>query len=56
MIPSDAPATARLVRSAAVRAVMVLAIALALAGCGRKANPVPPPGQPSTYPQPYPKT
>jgi predicted small lipoprotein YifL len=31
-------------------------IVLALAGCGRKANPQPPPGQPNTYPQPYPKS
>jgi predicted small lipoprotein YifL len=30
-------------------------VLLALAACGKKAEPQPPPGQPSTYPQQYPK-
>jgi predicted small lipoprotein YifL len=34
--------------------VLAVVIALALAGCGRKNSPVPPPGVPDTYPRPYP--
>jgi predicted small lipoprotein YifL len=37
--------------------VMVLAVvlvALAVAGCGKKGQPSPPPGVPNTYPQNYP--
>lgn len=30
-------------------------VVLALAACGKKGSPQPPPGQPSTYPQNYPK-
>jgi predicted small lipoprotein YifL len=33
----------------------VLAVAVALSGCGRKGPPQPPPGVPKTYPQPYPR-
>jgi predicted small lipoprotein YifL len=49
------PGTARR-RSSAFRIATLLLIAAALAGCGRKANPIPPPGEPVTYPQQYPKT
>ena len=34
--------------------VIVLLIALALAGCGRKGPPQPPPGVPDVYPRTYP--
>jgi predicted small lipoprotein YifL len=34
---------------------VVLAVAVALSGCGRKGAPQPPPGAPKTYPQPYPR-
>ena len=34
--------------------VLLLLAALALAGCGRKGAPQPPPGEPSTYPRTYP--
>ena len=35
--------------------VLMLTVAAVLAGCGKKGNPDPPPGQPNTYPQGYPK-
>jgi predicted small lipoprotein YifL len=38
------------------RVVMVLIVAVLLAGCGKKGNPLPPPGEPVTYPQQYPKS
>ena len=34
---------------------IMLALAVALSGCGRKGAPQPPPGVPKTYPQPYPR-
>ena len=36
------------------RIVALLLIAVALAGCGKKGNPLPPPGVPDTYPRTYP--
>jgi len=36
------------------RIMAVLLIAVALAGCGKKGNPRPPPGEPDTYPRTYP--
>jgi predicted small lipoprotein YifL len=38
------------------RIVMVLMVAVLLAGCGKKGNPQPPPGEPSTYPRQYPSS
>jgi predicted small lipoprotein YifL len=34
--------------------LILLLVALALAGCGKKGNPQPPPGEPDTYPRTYP--
>jgi predicted small lipoprotein YifL len=35
--------------------LVAMLCALALAGCGKKGAPTPPPGVPDTYPQPYPR-
>jgi predicted small lipoprotein YifL len=48
------PPSGRLVAIAA-RVVVVLMIAVMLAGCGKNGNPVPPADEPSTFPQTYPK-
>jgi len=34
--------------------VIVAMVAVMLAGCGKKGNPMPPPGAPNTYPRTYP--
>jgi predicted small lipoprotein YifL len=39
----------------AARIVVVLLVAVMLAGCGKKGNPLPPPGEKNEYPKPYPK-
>ena len=36
------------------RIIALLLIAVALAGCGKKGNPQPPPSVPDTYPRTYP--
>ena len=36
------------------RLIALLLIAVALAGCGKKGNPQPPPDVPNTYPRTYP--
>lgn len=38
------------------RVGLVLVVALALTGCGRKGNPQPPPGQQNAFPRTYPST
>lgn len=43
-------------RDIGARIVMVLMVAVLLAGCGKKGNPSPPPGEPSTYPRTYPSS
>lgn len=35
-------------------ALVIAVLALALAGCGKKGDPQPPPGVPNTYPKIYP--
>jgi len=42
-------------RSTAMQLVAVLLVALALAGCGKKGDPQPPPDQPNTFPRNYPR-
>ena len=36
------------------RLVILLVVALALAGCGKKGTPQPPPDEPNTFPRTYP--
>lgn len=38
----------------ALSAAALIVLALALAGCGKRGDPQPPPGEPSTYPRIYP--
>jgi predicted small lipoprotein YifL len=42
------------ISKAAMRGLILVLVALALAGCGKKGNPQPPPGVPDTYPRNYP--
>jgi predicted small lipoprotein YifL len=51
---SPAAATPRTV-SAAALILAVLLMAVMLTGCGKKGLPQPPPDEPNTYPQPYPR-
>ncbi len=34
--------------------ILLVALLLPLAGCGRRGDPIPPPGEPVTYPRTYP--
>jgi hypothetical protein len=58
--PKERPAGTRLegrtarVPSVCSRVLILFLVALALAGCGKKGNPQPPPGEPDTYPRTYP--
>jgi predicted small lipoprotein YifL len=36
------------------RVLVLLVVVLALAGCGKKGAPQPPPGEPNTFPRTYP--
>jgi predicted small lipoprotein YifL len=47
------PSIGRLV-VVATRVTIVVVVAIMLAGCGKKGNPQPPPGEPVTYPRQYP--
>jgi predicted small lipoprotein YifL len=40
--------------SAVARIVLMLMVAAMLAGCGKKGDPIPPPGEPNTFPRGYP--
>ena len=42
--------------AAAARIAVVLMVAVLLAGCGKKGNPSPPPGEQNTYPRQYPSS
>jgi hypothetical protein len=44
----------RVVRLSAGIALCALALSLALAACGKRNAPTPPPDEPNTYPRPYP--
>ena len=58
--PEERPGGARLegrtvpVRVVIGRTLLLLIIVLALAGCGKKGAPQPPPDEPNTYPRVYP--
>ena len=58
--PEERPAGARLegrtvpARVVVGRLLILLVVALALAGCGKKGSPQPPPDEPNTYPRVYP--
>jgi hypothetical protein len=58
--PEERPAGTRLegrtvpVRAVIGRVLILLIVTLALAGCGKKGSPQPPPGEPDTYPRVYP--
>ena len=56
MSDSAGPTSIRRRPAVAARLIFVLVAAALLAGCGKKGNPVPPAGEPVTYPQAYPKT
>ncbi len=47
--------SARRRRAGIALALLVLAFALPLAACGKKADPGPPPGEPNVYPRAYPR-
>jgi predicted small lipoprotein YifL len=36
-------------------ALLLLGLTLPLAACGKKGDPIPPPGEPNTYPRTYPR-
>ena len=44
----------RTIASLACNLALVLSMALALAGCGKKGAPIAPPGEPDTFPRVYP--
>jgi hypothetical protein len=44
----------RVVRLSAGIALCALVLSLALAACGKRSAPTPPPDEPNTYPRPYP--
>jgi predicted small lipoprotein YifL len=51
--PTDMTRAPRATKTIA-RIALVLMVATVLAGCGKKGDPTPPPGEPNTYPRAYP--
>jgi hypothetical protein len=49
-VPGGTPA----VRLSTGIALCALVLSLALAACGKRSAPIPPPDEPNTYPRPYP--
>jgi hypothetical protein len=45
---------AKRVRVIGIVGLCALVLSLALAGCGKRNAPTPPPDEPDTYPRPYP--
>jgi predicted small lipoprotein YifL len=41
-------------RRLSARLLLLMLFATVLAGCGKKSDPLPPPGVPNTYPRVYP--
>ena len=51
---SSAARRVRVIHLSAGIPILALLVPLVLAGCGKKGPPEPPPGEPATYPRPYP--
>ncbi|HVH78552.1 MAG TPA: hypothetical protein VM782_04125 [Stellaceae bacterium] len=56
MSSSTKKTAGRSVATVATQIMIVLMTAALLAGCGKKGNPTPPAGEPTTYPQSYPRS
>jgi hypothetical protein len=54
-LPSSKGGEGRLRSLRPIAAILMVAVVLALAGCGKKGSPVAPPGEPDTFPRAYPR-